>query len=105
MRNKPSMYLEVKNPRGPSKIDLSSSREGLNVGTAPAVESFVMSGSATSQSFVVVGKSEMVGAGSEIRSSSVGSSVGVGSLYMNRNTICLGRKPRKEVRLKLKVIL
>ena len=96
------MYFDMKNPRGPSKIDLSSSREEPNGIFSPAL---VMRGRAASQSFVVVSRSEIVVTGSEIRSSWVGVGRDGLSLSMNLAKMFVGKYTRKEVRLRLKVIL
>lgn len=99
------MYFDMKNPRGPSKIDLSSSGEEANGVFSPALESMVMRGRATSQSFVVASGSEIVVAGSEIRSSWVGVGSDGLSLSINLTKMFVGKYERKEVRLRLKVIL
>lgn len=96
------MYFDMKNPRGPSKIDLSSSGEEPNGVFSPAL---VMRGRATSHSFVVASRSEIVVAGSEIRSSWVGVGRDGLSLSMNLARMFVGKYTRKEVRLRLKVIL
>jgi len=105
MRNKTSIYFDMKNPRGPRKIDLPSSGEEVNGVFSPAFESVVMRGRATSQSFVVASRSEIVVAGSEIRSSWVGVGSDDSSLYMNLANIFLGKYARKEVILRVKVRL
>jgi len=99
------MYFDMRNPRGPSKIDWSSSGEELNGEFSPALESVVMEGRETPQSFVVATRSEIVVAGSEIRSSWVGVGSDGLSLYINVAKTFVGKYARKEVRLRLKVIL